>query len=187
MRSRHAFVIAIAVAGVLLTWQARTDSQGSAFDLVVLGGRIVDGTGNPWFVADVGIKGDSIEAVAPRLDVAGARVIDAQGLTVSPGFIDVHSHSEAREDGQDIIGNAGAENNVRQGVTTVLASPDGGGSVQVRVGSHRERTADAERRADDWREGRKGPPTKLIKQANKPKGPRTTKIPRGATVMGAVS
>jgi N-acyl-D-amino-acid deacylase len=131
MRSRHAFVIAIAVAGMLLTWQARTDSQGSAFDLVVLGGRIVDGTGNPWFVADVGIKGDSIVAVAPRLDVAGARIIDAQGLVVSPGFIDVHSHSEAREDGQDIIGNPTAENNVRQGVTTVIASPDGGGSVQV--------------------------------------------------------
>jgi dihydroorotase/N-acyl-D-amino-acid deacylase len=43
----------------------------------------------------------------------------------------VHSHSEAREDGQDIIGNPAAENNVRQGVTTVIASPDGGGSVQV--------------------------------------------------------
>jgi dihydroorotase/N-acyl-D-amino-acid deacylase len=131
MRPRHAFVIAITVGGVLLTWQARTDSQGSAFDLVVRGGRIVDGTGNPWFVADVGIKGDSIVAVAPRLDVAGAQIIDAQGLAVSPGFIDVHSHSEAREDGQDIIGNPAAENNVRQGVTTVIASPDGGGSVQV--------------------------------------------------------
>ena len=131
MRTRHAFALALTLGAVLVASQARTNSQVSAFDLVVRGGRILDGTGNPWFVADLGIKGDAIVAVAPRLEAAGARVIDARGLVVAPGFIDVHSHSEARGDGQDIIGNPAAENNVRQGVTTVIASPDGGGSVQV--------------------------------------------------------
>ena len=77
-------------------------SQTPGFDLVIRGGRVVDGTGSPWFLADVGIKGDTIVAVAPRLDAGGARVIDAQGLVVSPGFIDVHSHVEAGDEGQDI-------------------------------------------------------------------------------------
>jgi dihydroorotase/N-acyl-D-amino-acid deacylase len=123
----------IAVAAVILAFSGgtRSQAQAPAFDLVVRGGRVVDGTGSPWFIADVGIKGDTIVAVAPRLAARGAQVIDAQGLVVAPGFIDVHSHSEARADGQDIIGNPGAENNVRQGVTTVFASPDGGGSVHI--------------------------------------------------------
>ena len=51
--------------------------QSRAFDIVIRGGRVVDGTGSPWFVADIGIKGDSIAAVATHLDPAGAKVIDA--------------------------------------------------------------------------------------------------------------
>jgi len=132
--------VAAAVA-LILSGEMRSQAQAPAFDLVVRGGRVVDGTGSPWFVADVGIKGDTIVAVAPRLEAGGAQVIEAQGLVVAPGFIDVHSHSEARADGQDIIGNPGAENNVRQGVTTVFASPDGGGSV--RVAEYLERVAAA--------------------------------------------
>jgi N-acyl-D-amino-acid deacylase len=133
MRTQSAGVTMAAAVAVMLILSAGTLSQAQAptFDLVVRGGRVVDGTGSPWFVADVGIKGDTIIAVAPRLEAGGARVIEARGLVVSPGFIDVHSHSEAHADGQDIIGNPGAENNVRQGVTTVFASPDGGGSVHV--------------------------------------------------------
>ena len=134
MIQRVCLTIGVAAA-VILTLPVGTLSQAQApaFDLVVRGGRVVDGTGSPWFVADVGIKGDTIVAVAPRLEAGNAQVIEAQGLVVSPGFIDVHSHSEARADGQDIIGNPGAENNVRQGVTTVFASPDGGGSVRVAI------------------------------------------------------
>jgi len=129
----------------LLAWQVRTHSQAPAFDLVIRGGHVIDGTGNPWFLADVGVNGDSIAAVAPHLDSAGARIVEAEGLVVSPGFIDVHSHADAgtnleplgtvdplvRDDRQDLIGNPGAENNVRQGVTTVFAGPDGFGAPQV--------------------------------------------------------
>lgn len=131
MLTRRVLGLAFLAGSALITWQAHVRSQAAAFDLVVRGGRIVDGTGNPWFVADVGITDDSITAIAPRLDAGAARIVEARGLVVSPGFIDVHSHSEAREDGQDVIGNPAAENNVRQGVTSVIASPDGGGSVQV--------------------------------------------------------
>lgn len=105
--------------------------QRPAFDLLIRGGRIVDGTGNPWFVGDVAVAGDAIVAIGSALEPGAARVIDARNHIVAPGFIDVHSHSEERQDNQDVIGNPAAENNVRQGVTTVFASPDGGGSVQV--------------------------------------------------------
>ena len=107
----------------------QSPSQAAAFDVVIRGGRVVDGTSNPWFVADVGIKGDAIAAVGLGLDTTGARVIDANGLAVAPGFIDVHSHSESSSGG--IIGVPMAENNVRQGVTTVFANPDGGGAVPI--------------------------------------------------------
>lgn len=90
------------------------------FDVLIKGGDVVDGTGMPRRRADVGIAGDRISAV-DQLDGATAdRVIDARGLTVAPGFIDVHVHSElARLGGRDQL--AG----VLDGVTTELMSPDG--------------------------------------------------------------
>lgn len=139
--------VALILAGLttLALWQVRPHSQTPAFDLVIRNGHVVDGTGSPWFAADVGIKGDTIAAVGPRLDATGARVIDAAGLIVSPGFVDVHTHSDGgatavpydtieplvRDDKQDIIGNPAAENDVRQGVTTVMGGPDGFGTPQV--------------------------------------------------------
>lgn len=139
--------VALILAGLttLALWQVRPHSQTPAFDLVIRNGHVVDGTGSPWFAADVGIKGDTIAAVGPHLDATGARVIDAAGLIVSPGFVDVHTHSDGgntavpydtieplvRDDKQDIIGNPAAENDVRQGVTTVMGGPDGFGPPQV--------------------------------------------------------
>jgi N-acyl-D-amino-acid deacylase len=131
---RHGFAVSVAVGlASLALWQGRGAAQTPrpAFDLLIRGGQVVDGTGNPWFTADVAVAGDTIVAIAPRLEPGTARIVDARGKIVAPGFIDVHSHSEERQDKQDIIGNPGAENNVRQGVTTVFASPDGGGSIEV--------------------------------------------------------
>src|SRR5438552_8826327 len=90
------------------------------FDVLIKGGEVVDGTGSPRARLDVGIAGDRIAAV-DRIDGAGAnKVIDASGLTVAPGFIDVHVHSElARLGGIDQF--AG----VLDGGTTELMSPDG--------------------------------------------------------------
>lgn len=135
MRPKHLFRRCLVIGAIVVSLGAGFPffirAQSPAFDLLIQGGRVIDGTGNPWFLADVGIKGDSIVAVAPRLESGGARIVDARGLVVAPGFIDVHSHAEAREDGQDIIGGAAAENNIRQGVTTIIAGPDGFGPVQV--------------------------------------------------------
>lgn len=83
------------------------------FDLVIRNGRIVDGSGNPWFQGDVAVRGDRIVAVG-RIPVTTAkREIDAKGLVVAPGFIDMHSHSDfvLFEDGD-------AQSKIRQGVTT---------------------------------------------------------------------
>jgi N-acyl-D-aspartate/D-glutamate deacylase len=91
-------------------------SAGAAeleYDLVIRGGRIVDGTGNPWFVGDVAVRGDRIVAVGRAVTGAAKRELDARGLVVAPGFIDMHSHSDylLLEDGR-------AQSKIRQGVTT---------------------------------------------------------------------
>ena len=85
------------------------------YDLIISGGRVVDGAGNPWFRADVAMKGERIAALG-RLDRGAAtRVIEAAGLVVAPGFVDVHTHAE---DG--LLTVPTADNYVRQGVTTVI-------------------------------------------------------------------
>ncbi|HWN93969.1 MAG TPA: amidohydrolase family protein, partial [Methylomirabilota bacterium] len=82
------------------------------YDLIIRGGKIVDGSGNPWFAGDLAIRGDRVVAVGV---VAGQarREINAAGLVVAPGFIDMHSHSDwvLFEDGN-------AQSKIRQGVTT---------------------------------------------------------------------
>ena len=65
-----------------------------AWSLLIRGGTVVDGSGAPARAADVAIEGERIAAVAPRLDGTADRVIDAGGRTVTPGFIDMHSHSD---------------------------------------------------------------------------------------------
>ncbi|MGQ9780807.1 MAG: N-acyl-D-amino-acid deacylase family protein [Nitrososphaeria archaeon] len=85
------------------------------FDILIKGGRIVDGTGNPWFKADVAIKDGKIARIG-QLEKAQAReVVDARGHVVSPGFIDVHSHSDFT-----IPFNPKADSSIRQGVTTLV-------------------------------------------------------------------
>jgi N-acyl-D-aspartate/D-glutamate deacylase len=83
-----------------------------AFDLIIRGGKIVDGTGNPWYAGDVAVRGDKIVAVG-RVGGSAARVIDATGLVVAPGFIDMHSHSDLL-----LLEDGNAPSKVRQGVTT---------------------------------------------------------------------
>ncbi len=103
-------------------------AQSPAYDLVITGGSIIDGTGSAARRADVAIKGDRIVAVSvqPIPRTASARVIDASGRIISPGFIDMHAHLDP------LLRLPLAESALRQGVTTGLGGPDGGSPLPLR-------------------------------------------------------
>jgi N-acyl-D-amino-acid deacylase len=114
----------LAAALVIAAPTARAQSPAS---ILIRGGTVVDGTGGPPRRADVRVQGDRIVAVAPTLGAtSGERVIDATGLTVSPGFIDLHSHADRGLDRMPL-----AESQVRQGVTTSIVGQDGESALPV--------------------------------------------------------
>ena len=84
-----------------------------AWSLLIKNGTVVDGSGAPGVAADVALDGDRIAAIGPNLTGEAARAIDATGLMVAPGFIDIHSHSDLVYDKCP-----SAESKVSQGVTT---------------------------------------------------------------------
>ena len=121
----------VVLAALVLTAPAgrlRAQQPAFDFDLFIRGARIVDGTGNPWVIGDVGIRGDRIVSVGQVATGAAAkREIDARGLIVAPGFIDLHTHSD-----MPLLADGNAESKVRQGVTvdvigesTTVAPRDG--------------------------------------------------------------
>lgn len=112
-------------AGMSLPAQSPAASaQGT---ILIRGGSLLDGTGSPARRADVRITGDRITAVAASLaPLAGERVIDATGLTVSPGFIDLHSHAD-----RGVQTTPMAESQVRQGITTAVVGQDGGSALPI--------------------------------------------------------
>ena len=102
-------------------------AQPRNFDLLISGGRIIDGTGNPWYIGDVGIVGDTIVAVGHLAASPAAQRIDAAGHVIAPGFIDIHSHAA-----RFALETPALESAVRQGLTTVIDNPDGGSAVPLR-------------------------------------------------------
>ena len=126
MRSRDAFaliLILVAAAFAIPTSRAQTP----AYDLVIRNGRIVDGTGSPWYRADLAVRGDTIARIAPRIEASASRVIDAGGKVLAPGFIDIHTHAR-----RGIFDVPTADNYVRQGVTTLIEGPDGSSPIPLR-------------------------------------------------------
>lgn len=109
-----------------VSWPGVVGSQNASYDLVIRNGRVVDGTGNVWYRADVAIRGDTIAKVASSISDPAARVIDAAGQIVAPGFIDIHSHAR-----RGIFEVPTAENYVRQGVTTLIEGPDGSSPIPL--------------------------------------------------------
>jgi N-acyl-D-amino-acid deacylase len=96
-----------------------------AFDLVITNGRVIDGSGNPWFRADVGIKAGRITRIG-RISTADAKqVVDAKGQIIAPGFIDVHTHVES------IYSLPAAENFIRMGVTSLVTGNCGSSTTDV--------------------------------------------------------
>lgn len=122
MRRRAATPLLVAV--VAGSWLAPAGSQ-SRYDLVVRGGRVLDGAGNPPIRADVAVSGDRIQLVG-RVEGAGRTEIDAAGHVVAPGFIDVHAHAE------NIVEEPAAENFLRMGVTTLVTGNCGAAALDTR-------------------------------------------------------
>ncbi|MCC6585670.1 MAG: D-aminoacylase [Bryobacterales bacterium] len=114
----------------ILVWLAAVTAvwgQSSTYDVLLRHGRVYDGTGGPWFIADVGIRGDTIAAVGHLDGATGKVTIDLHGLAVSPGYVDTHSHARG-----GLFESPAAENCVRQGVTTVIEGPDGGSAIPLK-------------------------------------------------------
>src|SRR5689334_7586370 len=100
--------------------------QEQPFDLLIVNARLLDGSGNPWLREDLAVRGDRIVARGRLAGSKAARVIDAKGHVVAPGFIDVHSHAVGalrRPELRD------ARVLLAQGVTTIVGNPDGGGPI----------------------------------------------------------
>ncbi len=109
--------LAIAVAGCARP--ATAPSPNAPFDIAIVNGRIVDGTGNPWYYGDVGIRGDRIAHVGfagSLRGAAAARRIDARGLVVAPGVIDIQAHSEEPL----LSGDSRVVSMITQGITTMI-------------------------------------------------------------------
>ena len=129
MRQRlFAAVTCAALSAIAIAAQA--PPRAPAFDLLITNARVFDGTGNPAFPADVGVRDGRIVAVGRLGNATATRVIDATGKFVSPGFIDIHSHADdgARVRGGFRDGNPqvrAAPNLVSQGITTVVVNHDG--------------------------------------------------------------
>ncbi|MDL5047975.1 D-aminoacylase [Oscillatoria amoena NRMC-F 0135] len=102
-------------------------SFGQSYDLLIVNGKIIDGTGNSWFYGDVGVKDGKISGIG-RLDRSKAeRILDATGLIVAPGFIDVHTHIEG-----SVLDVPTAGNFIMDGVTSVVTGNCGGSAVNVK-------------------------------------------------------
>lgn len=114
----QALLLAVALSLSIRSGLAQT------FDLILRGGRLADGTGNPSYFADIAVKNGRIVALG-RIQGDAAQVIDSRGLVVAPGFIDVHTHAE------DIDERPLAENFVRMGVTTLVMGNCGSSTLDV--------------------------------------------------------
>lgn len=109
---------------VCLAWLMPAAAAAQTFDLLIRGGLVLDGTGNPAVRADVGVRDGVIASIGNLSGATAERVIDADGSYVTPGFIDMHSHADRALYGGDRTTRAAA-NLVAQGITTIVVGPDG--------------------------------------------------------------
>src|SRR2546425_10726235 len=117
---KHLLALLLSLFGALLSPGAHAKN----YDLIIRHGRVVDGSGNPAFFADVALKDGRIAAIGRITSIAKVE-IDAEGLIVAPGFIDVHTHAD------EVAEMPRAENFVRMGVTTIVAGNCGASTLEV--------------------------------------------------------
>lgn len=110
---------------LLLLFSAALCAQD--FELLIRNGHVVDGTGNAWYAADVGIREGKIAAIGRLTEKTAARTIDAKGLIVAPGFIDIHNHSDTT-----VLADGNAESMIRQGVTSMILGEGGSAAPSKR-------------------------------------------------------
>lgn len=119
MRSVLSFAV---IFSLILLLPFYSSSRQPEYDLLIKSGRVIDGTGNPWFAADLAIREGRIAAIGNIGEVPARRRIDAAGLYVVPGFIDIHSHAD---EGLASTRTNTNPNMITQGVTTVVVNQDG--------------------------------------------------------------
>lgn len=117
--------LALALVTAAVFWPCRAQE---AFDVLIRNGLVVDGSGRDGFVADIGFRGHRVARVGDLSEAAGRRIIDAKGLAVAPGFIDIHNHSDLT-----LLDEPQCESMIRQGVTTMVLG-EGGSAGPVAAG-----------------------------------------------------
>src|SRR5437763_2669018 len=125
-RASAATCLTVIALGVLtVRHMAQERGEGGQYDLLIVHGHIIDGSGSPWFEGSVAVKDGKIADVGRLENATAKQVVDAAGLVVAPGFIDLHSHSDFA-----LLADGKAESKVRQGVTTeILGESDSAGPV----------------------------------------------------------
>lgn len=96
------------------------------YSVIIRGGKVYDGAGNPWRLADIGLQGDTITCIGDLSCAKAERVIDASGMAVAPGFIDIHTHSDI-----PLMIDGGGQSHIQQGVTTNVIGNCGVGAAPI--------------------------------------------------------
>src|SRR5579872_1105262 len=109
-----------AVVGLLVFLAVTVWAQSTPFDVVIRNGHIIDGTGSPWYAGDIGIREGRIAAIGNLSDAPAKRTIDARGMVVAPGFIDMLGQSELT-----ILVNPHLPSKIFQGITTEFTGEGG--------------------------------------------------------------
>ncbi len=125
--SRKTYSACLALSMVV----AASTAAGTEIDLLISNARIVDGTGNPWFIANVAVDDGHIVGVGSNLNTEAKTVIDAGGRVLAPGFIDVHTHVESSQNREGLFNLPRADNYLLDGVTTIVTGNCGGSEIDV--------------------------------------------------------